>query len=528
MKKKHFRLLVICLILALNSAQAQWSLTGNAGTDPTVNFIGTTDAKAFKIKTNNVVRFYANSAGNVGIGNSAPAAKLDVTGVIKATGGTSTDWNSAFAWGDHSLAGYLKTESDPKVGANTLNFLSKWNGSALVASSIFSGTTGDVGIGNSAPTAKLDVTGVIKATGGSSTDWNTAFGWGDHSLAGYLKTESDPEVGANTLNYLSKWNGTALSTSNLYSSGNFMGLNTTSSIGAAQFVVSSPTSGYGGMYVNTTGSAGLPFYGYANNGNSNCWTYCDQATSTWTLYNNADRFSVESDGDVRIGQTVATSSRLDVLGNSANTTPTVNIGSNYTGNFDVRAVNATSVAAPGYGIGVFGTGGYIGLRGEANATTYTGASYGVYGTSSGSTGTRIGVYGTAFGGTENWGGYFSTKVYTPEIRVGTTTGATGYIMSVNGKIICNEMRVQNTASWPDFVFADNYELKGLDEVEAHIKSEKHLPGVPSACEVEENGVEVGEMQKLMLQKIEELTLYIIDLKKENQQLNSRIQVLEKH
>lgn len=428
------------------AANAQWSLTGNAGTDPTVNFIGTTDAKAFKIKTNNVVRFYANATGNVGIGNSAPAAKLDVTGVIKATGGSSTDWNSAFAWGDHSLAGYLKTESDP-------------------------------------------------------------------------------EVGANTLNYLSKWNGSALSTSNLYSSGNFLGLNTGSSIGSAQFVVSSPNSGYGGIYVNTTGTAGLPFYGYANNGASNCWTYCDQATSTWTVFNNADRFSVESDGDVRIGQSVATSSRLDILGNSANTNPTVNIGSNYTGNVDVRALNATSVAAPGYGYGVFGTGGYMGLRGDANASTYTGSSYGVYGSASGSAGTRIGVYGYATNsGGSAFAGYFNGNTYASAMMVGTTTPATGYALTVSGKLIATEVRVQLTP-FPDYVFDDSYNLKSIEQFESSIKTEKHLPGMPTACEVETDGLDMGQIQGKIVEKVEEQALYIIQLNNKIKELEQKIDQL---
>ncbi|MGH7453858.1 MAG: TMF family protein, partial [bacterium] len=67
----------------------------------------------------------------------------------------------------------------------------------------------------------------------------------------------------------------------------------------------------------------------------------------------------------------------------------------------------------------------------------------------------------------------------------------------------------------------------LEEVEQYIKTNKHLPGIPSEKEVAENGVSLGEMQAKLLQKIEELTLYMIELKKENDLLQKRVSSLEK-
>ena len=88
------------------NAQAQdWSLTGNAGTNPTTDFIGTTDSKVLKIKTNNQVRMYIKANGDIGVGTSTPTSKFHVNGLITATGGTSNDWNSAFSWRNHALAG---------------------------------------------------------------------------------------------------------------------------------------------------------------------------------------------------------------------------------------------------------------------------------------------------------------------------------------------------------------------------------------------------------------------------------------
>jgi hypothetical protein len=81
--------------------------------------------------------------------------------------------------------------------------------------------------------------------------------------------------------------------------------------------------------------------------------------------------------------------------------------------------------------------------------------------------------------------------------------------------------------WSDFVFADDYSLMPLEEVEKHIQQNRHLPDIPSEEEVLENGLNLGDMQARLLQKVEELTLYMIQLKKENEVLKKRISMLEK-
>jgi|GEM_PF-5878146 len=90
---------------------------------------------------------------------------------------------------------------------------------------------------------------------------------------------------------------------------------------------------------------------------------------------------------------------------------------------------------------------------------------------------------------------------------------------VDGKITATELEVKLDV-WPDFVFADDYELMSLYEVENYIQQNRHLPNVPSEAEVLQNGVNVGEMTSILLQKVEELTLHIIEL-------NKRIEELEK-
>jgi hypothetical protein len=76
--------------------------------------------------------------------------------------------------------------------------------------------------------------------------------------------------------------------------------------------------------------------------------------------------------------------------------------------------------------------------------------------------------------------------------------------------------------WSDFVFDESYKLKALSETEAFVKSEKHLPGIPSAKEVAENGISVGEMQAKLLAKIEELTLHQIAQEKKLQAQDEKI------
>lgn len=74
------------------------------------------------------------------------------------------------------------------------------------------------------------------------------------------------------------------------------------------------------------------------------------------------------------------------------------------------------------------------------------------------------------------------------------------------------------ADWPDFVFAPEYKLTSLPELYKYIESEKHLPGVPSANEIGEEGIKVSEMNAILLQKVEELTLYVIELQKQIDEL----------
>ncbi len=113
-----------------------------------------------------------------------------------------------------------------------------------------------------------------------------------------------------------------------------------------------------------------------------------------------------------------------------------------------------------------------------------------------------------------------------QLLVGTTTGAAGFKMSVDGKIACEEVLVDLDGDWPDYVFKQDYELKSLIEVKQHIEEKGHLPGVPSAQEVADNGIVIGEMNKILIEKIEELTLYILQQEEKIKAQDARLKALE--
>jgi hypothetical protein len=123
------------------------------------------------------------------------------------------------------------------------------------------------------------------------------------------------------------------------------------------------------------------------------------------------------------------------------------------------------------------------------------------------------------------GGY-SAGTWFPQLTVNTKTGNVGigtttpgsFKLAVEGKIGAREVQVTLQNPWPDYVFEPTYNLKPLAEIETYIKENKHLPEVPSAAAMEKNGVLLGEMNMLLLKKIEELTLFLIEQNKEIKKL----------
>jgi hypothetical protein len=118
--------------------------------------------------------------------------------------------------------------------------------------------------------------------------------------------------------------------------------------------------------------------------------------------------------------------------------------------------------------------------------------------------------------------------YGGNVVIGATDG-TGYKLAVAGNMIAEKVKVKLQGGWPDYVFKKEYTLPSLQEVDAFIALKGHLPNVPSAEEVKKEGIDVEDMNKTLLRKIEEMTLYLIELDKkvtvlqqENKHLKERM------
>jgi len=161
---------------------------------------------------------------------------------------------------------------------------------------------------------------------------------------------------------------------------------------------------------------------------------------------------------------------------------------------------------------------------QNNATSSTASinNYGLQilsnGTWNGTGAKKVGLHVTVTGGTSNFSAIFDQPVGI------NSYPCAGDMLSVNGQVHASSY-ITNT-TFCDFVFDKGYPLMSLSEVEQHIKAEKHLPGIPSAKEVEEKGLNIGDMEVKMMQKIEELTLYVIDQDKKLKKLEDENTALE--
>ena len=154
---------------------------------------------------------------------------------------------------------------------------------------------------------------------------------------------------------------------------------------------------------------------------------------------------------------------------------------------------------------------------------------------------RLDVIGTAFMSRISLGyadptnmgtRYFHLKMPTSQTGIDSSTiflveNQERELFQINndGKVRTREIIVDTQTPWPDYVFEDDYSLMSLKEIESFVNENGHLPNIPSAQTIQETGVDVGEMNRLLLEKIEELTLHIIQQQKEIDTLKT---ILEDH
>jgi hypothetical protein len=244
--------------------------------------------------------------------------------------------------------------------------------------------------------------------------------------------------------------------------------------------------------------------------------------------------TLQADGNVGIGVTSPTEAKLQIHEPAGNTQFIAAAGSNLPG-----ISTFVPISSPSIGYNVRYQGGYkfmgTGYGGFWQFSPTLGRLYYYYSSTSGvADGSVSSVFGLVIDSSGRLG--IGTSIPTAPLHVtgnvvfgsSSIAPAAGYKLSIDGKVICEEMRVQTSAAWPDYVFSKKYKLLSLDDLEKSIRINNHLPNIPPAAEIEKNGFDVGDMNRRLLEKVEELTLYIIEINKENSTLGKRLAELEKN
>jgi hypothetical protein len=451
------------------------------------------------------------TTGNVGIGTPSPAYNLQVVSPdIRAIqiDGNNTAW-TGFYVNNTTTTGQPFMGLISNNGANTSyqyltpagDLRTYLNGDLLTLTK-----TGHVGIGTTSPQYKFHINSPdIRAfqIDGNNAAW-TGFYVNNTTTTGQPFVGWISNNGANTAyQYL-----TPAGDLRTFVNGDVMTLSKTGRVGLGttsptyKLHINSPdtraiqidgsNASWTGFYVNNTTTTGQPFIGLiSNNGANTSYQYLTP-TGDLRTFVNGDVMTLSRVGRVGIG-TTSPSYKLHI--NSP----------------DVRAIQID-------GSNASWTGFYV------NNTTTTGQPFvGLISNNGANTSYQ---YLTPTG---DWrlfvGGDRMVVTKSGNVGIGTLTPSSSYALSVNGSIRAKELVVES--GWADFVFEKDYELKSLSELESFIAQNKHLPGVPSATEVKAEGVKIGEFQTTLLQKIEELTLYMIELQKQNDKLAKEVANLKK-
>ncbi|MGB3074916.1 MAG: hypothetical protein WBB36_06325, partial [Chitinophagales bacterium] len=389
-------------------------------------------------------------------------------------------------------------ETDPQVGTNTTNYIPKWNGSALITGILqdnstnlwtgapaFAGTRGKLDLYNTTTSKGLNVETAMSSTGQTEGihSWVTTASTG-------IKYGFYNQVWQTT-NGTGSVNGIFNDIQN-YGTGIGYGNRTTMDLlgsatnyGNYTSITSGGTGTWDGVYKTMSGLGTL--YGQyisipaTSGSNAKTGVYVNIPSSTGSNYG---LFSVVDE-------------------NNSGSYAAFLYGKVYcTGNVGIGTTNPQAQLQVDFGEDAEPTGGGFIVSGSMTSTNIAIDNNEIMARNNGAVSKLF---------LNNDGGDVSMCYAGGSVMIGASVPATGYLLSVDGKVMCEELKVQLSESWPDYVFDENYSMPSISELKKFVTTNKHLPGIPAADVMKEHGLSVGEMQTKMMQKVEELSLYIIQL-----------------
>lgn len=504
----------LAFAFALNSnaqtgSATPWILEGNDNVNQTIHWLGTSNAQDLIIKTNAVQRMVVKgSSGNIGIGIADPDFPLH----IENSTNNRTSYFRNHTGGSGTRYSLYSLASGTGVGVKYGGYFEAKNGA---------GINHGISVKGSGTNTSY---GVKSVANGSATNYGiNSLAQGNNTNYGiYSKAiGSITGLGINYAVYGETEAGNSNSWAGYFKGRGFfsekVGIGTSSTIAMLTIYGDSESSG---LVLQNDFAGATSSYGFNNympgNASGNKYGYNVKIVNGSS--NNYGFRAEVQDGDIAYGVVGLATSNGDSYGlyGKANGT-----GSNrgvyaegtvgadaYAGYFVGRSYFSNRV-----GIGTTAPSAFLHVDADQNtlpmAVQIAGASKFKVNPNGG-----VSIGGVAIGA-EN-GLYVNGAV-----SIGTAVPATGYALSVDGKVMCEEIRVELQSSWPDYVFTDDYKLLSIKEMEQHIIKHNHLPGIPSADEIEKTGgIDVGSMQIKMMEKIEELSLYIIQLEKKIEKIES--------